>query len=501
MRWLVVAAVIAGLVLLVVGGCGGSEEENRKPFKVGVASVKITPQKTGLYLAGWGNGRAFTKVHDDIYARAIAFQRGDTTVVWVSLDLLGMLAPDVAEIRERIEEVPPDHIVVCCTHVHSAPDIIGLWGPEEGKPGVDEAYRKFVKDKTVDAIKRALRSMRTARIKLARTQAPPNCAVNHVDPDIIDDEISILQVVNPAEEPVATVVNWACHPECLDNHNLELTSDYVHWLRQVVEKKVGGTCLFFNGALGGMVSPACKEHSFAEAERIGKAVGQAVVKALEEAEGPLRPDIAFASTTVTVPVESPRILAALKAGLLVPYRGHKKREVTADIAVMWLGPSVWMTFPGEPLPAVGLKAKSMAHADYRFLVSLANNELGYIIPSEQWGQKKYEYEMSMSMGRKTADICLKAIQGLLAEAPEWAKPKKAEETGGETGEGKATANAEKKRGGEGSSAKAVGGSSKPGGSQAGAAAAAQPPAAPFAAGKASRLDAAAGKAPSPPATK
>ncbi|MBC7287440.1 MAG: hypothetical protein H5T86_05220 [Armatimonadetes bacterium] len=429
-RW-GMAVTVLGVVIWTLAGCGGTEEEERKPFRVGVASLQITPKKTGLYLAGWGHNRAFTKVHDDIYARAIAFERGGTTVVWVSLDLVGLLAPDVGEIRERVEDVPPDHILICCTHVHSAPDVVGLWGPSEDVPGVDEEYRKYVKDRTVEAIKRALRSMRTARIRLARTQAPPNCAVNHDDPEIIDPEISILQAVNPAGEPIATVVNWACHPECLDKANLEVTSDYVHWLREVVESQTGGICIFFNGALGGMVSPACKEHSFAEAERIGRAVGDAVVKALKEAEEPMRPDLAFASTQVRFPIESPRLLKALKAGLLVPYKNFRDKEVTADIAVMWLGPSIWMTFPGEPLPALGLKAKSMAETDYKFLISLANNEVGYIIPTDQWGQKRYEYEMSMSLGPKTAGICLNALSELLAEAPAWAKPEKSGQQSGE----------------------------------------------------------------------
>ncbi len=429
MRWALGGLALLVAIALLLPGCGGAEEGNRKPFKVGVAAVKITPKKTGLYLAGWGENRKFTKVHDDIWARAIAFSRGDTTVVWVSLDLLGLLAPDVDAVRKLVKGVPPQNIVIACTHVHSAPDVIGLWGPEEGVCGADPDYRQFVIERTAEAIRRALRSMRIARVKFAKTQAPPRCAKNFRDEKLIDNEISIMQVVDPVGEPIATVVNWACHPECLHYKNLELTSDYVHYLRETVESKLGGTCIFFNGALGGMVSPDVgDDHSFKQAERIGRAVGNAVLAALEEAEGPLRPDLAFAARTVTIPVENEKLLAAMKAGLIQPYKGMKGREATADIAVMWLGPSVWMTMPGEPLPTVGLRAKSLAtEAEYKFFISLANNELGYILPPEFWGRELYKYEMSMSLGPKTGQICLDALKELLAGAPEWARQQAGEQ--------------------------------------------------------------------------
>jgi len=415
------AMCLAAGACLVLSGCGGAEEEERQPFKAGVASVKITPEKTGLYLAGWGQNRAFTKVHDDLYARALALQRGGTTVVWVSLDLLGMLGPDVADVRRRVPDISPQNIVVTCTHVHSAPDIIGFWGPKEGVSGVDDDYREFVKQRTAQAIKSALRNLRAARIRLARTQAPPKTARNFDDPKLIDPEISILQVVSPADESIAVAVNWGCHPEALDSHNLEVTSDWVHWMRRAVEEKVGGVCLFFNGALGGMVSPDIAEHSFAEAERVGNAVGAAVIKALGEADSPSRPDLAFATRTIQLPIENQKFLAALQSGLLPAYKGFRGTDVTADLAVMWLGDSLWMTMPGEPLPSVGLAAKALTKADYKFLVSLANNELGYILPRDFWGNKTYEYEWSMSVGPKAADLCLAALRDLLAARPAVAK--------------------------------------------------------------------------------
>jgi hypothetical protein len=180
-----------------------------------------------------------------------------------------------------------------------------------------------------------------------------------------------------------------------------------------------------------MVSPDCTEHSFAEAQRIGTAVGEAVVKALGEAEGPLRPELAFASQTVKIGVENKRFLQALQAGLLAAYRGWAGTQLTADVAVMWLGPSVWMTMPGEPLPTLGLQAKALSDAPYKFFISLANGELGYLLPEKLWGEHKYEYEQSMSVGPQAAGLLLEALRTLLARTPSWAKAQPAQKAEGE----------------------------------------------------------------------
>ena len=66
-----------------------------------------------------------------------------------------------------------------------------------------------------------------------------------------------------------------------------------------------------------------------------------------------------------------------------------------------------VTFPGEPLPKVGLKAKKMLDGPFKFVIGLGNDEIGYIIDSEDWTPGKYEE--SMSLGSKTADLILSNI--------------------------------------------------------------------------------------------
>ena len=51
-------------------------------------------------------------------------------------------------------------------------------------------------------------------------------------------------------EPVATLVNYACHPTIMGPANRLLTPDYPGAMKRVVEQAVGGRCLFLQGSAG-----------------------------------------------------------------------------------------------------------------------------------------------------------------------------------------------------------------------------------------------------------
>ena len=69
-------------------------------------------------------------------------------------------------------------------------------------------------------------------------------------------------------------------------HNTHISADYVGFLRQAVEEATDAPCIFFSGALGGMMTPDVKEHSFDEAEAMGRALAKAGLEALGNAKAP-----------------------------------------------------------------------------------------------------------------------------------------------------------------------------------------------------------------------
>ena len=104
-----------------------------KPFRAGFARVKISPDLSNtnepIWLAGFNQNRAATKVHDDLWAMACVLDDGHARLGIVTLDAIGFFHDDVIAVRRRLSSASKlDYAVVCSTHNHSTPDLMGLWG-------------------------------------------------------------------------------------------------------------------------------------------------------------------------------------------------------------------------------------------------------------------------------------------------------------------------------------------------------------------------------------
>src|SRR5437899_4743862 len=81
------------------------------PFFAGAASIAITPEVRPdgppIWLAGFGQDRAASGVHDDLYARALVLGTGTRSVAIVALDLIGLFHDEVVRIREEVRTRHP----------------------------------------------------------------------------------------------------------------------------------------------------------------------------------------------------------------------------------------------------------------------------------------------------------------------------------------------------------------------------------------------------------
>jgi len=65
-----------------------------------------------------------------------------------------------------------------------------------------------------------------------------------------DPTVRVVRFDDLNEKPVATIVHYACHPTTMAWECEYFTPDYPGVVRQTVEREVGGTCLFLQGATG-----------------------------------------------------------------------------------------------------------------------------------------------------------------------------------------------------------------------------------------------------------
>jgi hypothetical protein len=408
-HWTIAALTSALAVLASVGAAKPPAAAPAPRLQAGAAAVKITPSLTRpVYIAGYELNRVAESVHDDLWARALVLDDGTTRMAVVSLDLVGVSNQRVSKFRERIRSVPNENVLIACTHVHSGPDSLGLWGPNFTTTGVDPLYMDRLSDRIAAAVDLAATSLRPVRLTAGSTTVPDGLMHNSREP-IQDKELTALRFQAEDGLTVATVINYGGHPEI--NKSKALTSDYVGPLRDAVEQRFGGVALFLNGALGGMVTPKISGHTFEEVERVGRGVGQSAVTALERA-APIAPGfIAIRRRPLRLPLENDGF--KLLSGVHVLDTQAKDGTVPTEVWRVDLGPITWMTIPGEILPKPALALKAKMPGKYKMIVALGNDELGYILDPEDFDTKRYSYEKSMSVGKKTWPLLFDAAQDLL----------------------------------------------------------------------------------------
>jgi hypothetical protein len=423
-------------------------------MKIGYSQNIITPSlDKPVYLAGFGNNRRATAVHDDLYARALAIQTEQTTLVLVALDLIGFFRPDVLQVIETLKDsetfrVLNPQVVIASTHTHHGPDTMGLWGPDQKTRGVDEEYMRGVKQKIADVILASLSTLEPASVKWASVRVP-SLVKNARNPEILDDELTLLQFLtaDPStgsgqrSRPLVTMMNYPCHPEVLWDMNPHITSDYVHYLREEAEKQTGAPCIFFAGALGGMMTPDVKDHSFEEAEFMGRKLAEEGLRAVNSEQLTVSRQTAddgrrtagkaavggqWSAVGITTKVISAKLTnilykLAFRRKLLPDVR-DKNGCIATEVNLIKIG-GLWLaTVPGELLPRLGLQLKAWmkeAGAQVTGVIGLANDELGYILPLEDfkypWNPFKpgAHYEETNSIGKDIAPKVMDALRELI----------------------------------------------------------------------------------------
>ena len=394
-------------------------------MKIGYAQNIITPSlDKPVYLAGFGSNRHAETIHDDLYVRALAIQDDRITLVLVALDLIGFFRHDVLDVIATLKvsetfRVLDPKVVIASIHPHHGPDTMGLWGPDDKTSGVDADYLSAIKNKIADVILASFSDLKPASVATTSVHVP-GLAKNARNPEIVDDELTLAQFITADGRLLTTLFNFPCHPEVLWEDNPHITADYVGYLRDEVEKQTGAPCIFFAGGLGGMMTPDVKDHSFEEAKFMGKKLGEEGVKALVGVKSQMS-KVSLQKKNIAVKLTNPLYKIAFWRKLL-PDARNKNGQIESEVNLIKIG-DLWLaTVPGELLPKLGLRVKAQlleTGAGVAGIVGLANDELGYILPVEDfkypWNPFKpgKHYEETNSIGREIAPKVMSALNELL----------------------------------------------------------------------------------------
>jgi hypothetical protein len=270
--------------------------------RVGVARGEITPP-VGIYHRMWGaalHDRA-TAVHRPLLATLLWLEplagaaRADDRRLLIALDHCMLDNAEVGRIRQAVSEavpMPASNIHVALSHTHGAGLMsrsrADLPGGELIGPYLDGLAHKLatLAGAAQSTVQPAVLVYGAGRCGLAahrdfwdEARGHFVCGFNPAGP--ADDTVLVARVVSLAGRPLATVVNYACHPTTLAWDNTAISPDYVGAMRAVVEAQTGAPCLFLQGASGDLGPREGFVGDTAVADRNGRQLGHAVLATLE----------------------------------------------------------------------------------------------------------------------------------------------------------------------------------------------------------------------------
>lgn len=260
----------------------------------GIGRATITPP-VGVDLMGYSRrSQPSTGIHMDLYVTALIASARGKTVVLLDCDLIYLHPPLVDEIRDRIAthlEIQPSHILLGCTHSHSAPTSspVKIGGEQDRVRPEEEAYIRSLPHLCLSAVRQARAAMRPARLaggsghldlSVNRREKLPDGQVvlGLNDHGPVDHQVGVVRIDACDGQPLAALVNYTCHPIFIGSTSRLISPDYPGALRRTVERETGATCLFLQGATGN-VNPRSPMHpDTSEAERAGTMLGLEAAK-------------------------------------------------------------------------------------------------------------------------------------------------------------------------------------------------------------------------------
>lgn len=401
----------------------------------GAAVVDISPYNYRVWISGFGPGNISCGVRDPIYARAVFLDDGRESIVLASLDLTGLLKPDIDRIRSLVSLKYRDRIIISSTHNHMAPDTIGYWGFGLGIPlenGVIEQYQQEMIHKAAKAINQAIRNAKPARLRFGSAEIPAGWSANLWFPDdetAKDNQMSVIRADTLNGQAVFTLINWACHAEALMGKKHKISAEFPGEFYRATEEAGGGVGLFFQGALGGMVVPypnrwdKRRSYKFKDRLKFNRDLGELLSRKAQQSIagaqvlGHKEIRIRLARRDLELPVAG-KMFTFLDALGIFPdsERIDKERKILqTEMYALSLGPATMVSAPGEIFPAIGFAIKERMKTDFKFVFGLTSDELGYMMLPEQFRDKTYKYERRVSMGPQTGTLVQQAAFDLLAE--------------------------------------------------------------------------------------
>ena len=387
----------------------------------GFASTNISPkiisgtpdpakgEFNNIKMAGYGNGKIATAVHDSIFAKAIAIEVDNETVVFINADLVAIPEEVVKKVADNLrDKISRKQLFFGATHTHSSigncmPGYVGKSFGGEYRPEVVE----WLGQKFSALIIQALADKQPAQFSSGYIKVP-HLVRNRIigQSGRLNDKLDLLSFVQENGKK-ATIGAFSAHATVIGPDNEQYTGDYPGYFQRHLEENGIDLALFFAGTVGSHSNQGLGE-KFEKAKYIGETLADSALSAMNKMEYRTNMDL----TTMSSEIEIPKLqfLYLSDRLRLSPYLGSKLMPKTNPIHIQGLKLSnlIWLALPYELSGEYGLDLKNALELQgYNSVLSSFNGQyLGYIVPQKYYYYDTYEARLMGWYGPSMGDYLM-----------------------------------------------------------------------------------------------
>lgn len=295
-----------------------------RQFRAGAATSNLTPPIGGAIIGGF-HPFPSTHIHDELNARCLVLDNGETRLAIVVCDLLGASREVFDEARKLVTEetgLPGAHLLMSATHTHSATSALGTNRFQINNPL--DAYQAFVARRIADGVRRAMNNLAPARIGWGTGREPkhvfnrrwflkagtmpmnpfgstndlvkmnPGRASKDLDKPAgpTDPEVCLLSVQTPEGRPIAVLANYSLHyvggvgPGHISADYFAIFCDRLQELLHADRQTPAFVGLLANGTSGNInnidfTQPGVKQENYAQMRLVANDLAQVAFTALQ----------------------------------------------------------------------------------------------------------------------------------------------------------------------------------------------------------------------------
>jgi hypothetical protein len=392
----------------------------KKPLMAGAAETVVTPAAEGTFLIG--PMKPSTGVNDDLYARALVLADGDNRIAIVTLDYLGFdfgFTRVLLTAASKASGIPTDHIMLNCSHTHSAP-LTAPWGP--WKEHQDKPFHQMLPKKVAEVVRLACDNLQPARLRYRRepTQIGFNRRLFNGEKIVMAPNpkgavlpwVDVLAAERNDGKPIAVLFSHAAHPVIVHEASTLISADYPGFAVQTLKRSSGkDTIYLFAQGCSGNINGFPLKGGLDAAAAAGRDLGQAVGRALnrmddENANGSIR----IQSTELQLPLQNPPPADKCRELMNKEKRPDRRQRFAELLAIAESNKPQTMRMPIRAFVLGDLCILGMAHepfAEYHHYVNEIcpfkhNMVFAYTNGLESYVGTKKDYDLGENGGYETS---------------------------------------------------------------------------------------------------